>query len=255
VSTVCFASVRNRPGTSTVWLLCALAFAASGRPVVAVEADPDGNDLATTFDLGQTPGLVSLAAASRREGGAAVNIDDHARRLPDGLAIVPGPVAGEDASAAVATLAPRVAALAEGDGRLWSCDVGRLGLSSPALPIAASSAVVVLVCGPSRTEALALPSRVATLRGAGCQPALVVVGASPYRPAEVAEHGQIDLLGVLPAVRDADGLTAAAVAGRRGRRSLLWQSAVEAASSIAGRLASSSGDDRATPGVMTAGAR
>jgi hypothetical protein len=252
---VAFASVRNRPGTSTVWLLCALAMAASGRPVVAVEADPDGNDLAATFDLGQTPGLVSLAAASRRESSAVVNVDDHARRLPEELSIVPGPVAAEDAAAAVATVAPRVAALAERDGRLWACDIGRLSLSSPALPIAVSSTVTVLVCGPTRTEALALPSRVAALRGAGCRLGLFVVGAGPYRPAEVAEHGRIELLGVLPAVRDPDGLTAAAVAGRRGRRSLLWQGAVEASAAIATELASASGDNHPETGPVMAGAR
>jgi hypothetical protein len=255
MSTIVFASVRNRPGTSTVWLLCALSMAASGRPVVAVETDPDGNDLAATFDLGQTPGLVSLAAASRREGPAAANVDDHARRLPDGLSIVPGPVAAEDAAAAVATLAPRLGALAERDGRLWSCDVGRLGPSSPALAIAASASVTVLVCGPTRTEALALPSRVAALRGAGCRLGLAVVGAGPYRPAEVAEHGRVDLLGVFPAVRDPGGLVAAAVAGRRGRRSLLWQGAVELSAAIATQLASASGDERSAPGPAMAGAR
>jgi hypothetical protein len=229
--------------------------AASGRPVVAVEADPDGNDLAATFDLGQTPGLVSLAAATRRESTTVVNVDDHARRLPQDLSVVPGPVAGEEAGAAVATLAPRVAALAERDGRLWACDVGRLGLSSPALPIAASSTVTVLVCGPTRTEALALPSRVASLRGAGCRLGLAVVGAGPYRPSEVADHGRIDLLGVFPTVRDADGLTAAAIAGRRGRRSLLWQAAVEASTAIATQLASASGDNHTETGPAMAGAQ
>ena len=237
MSTISFASVRNRPGTSTVWLLCALALAAGGRPVVAVEADSDGNDLAATFDLGQTPGLVSLAAACRREGGAGARVDDHARLLPDGLRIVPGPVAAEDASAAVASLASRLGSLADRDGRLWICDLGRLTLASPAVPIATSSAVTALVCHPTRTEALALPSRVAALRTAGCKPGLIVVGGGPYKPDEVAAHGQVDLLGVFPAARDADSLTGAAVAGRRGRRSLLWQAAVEVTAALGTHLA------------------
>jgi hypothetical protein len=254
VSAVSFASVRNRPGTSTVWLLSALAMVASGRPVVAVEADPDGNDLAATFDLGQTPGLTSLAAAARRASTAPLEVDDHARHLPEQLSVVPGPVAAEDAAAAVASVASRVAGLVDRDGRLWCCDVGRLTASSPALPIASGSVLTVLVCGPTRTEALALPSRTAALRSAGCRLGLVVVGAGPYRPAEVADHGDVELLGVFPHARDAQELTAAALAGRRGRRSVLWQSAVEVAAAIGAHLASAAVEHQSL-GEKSAGAR
>jgi hypothetical protein len=243
VSAVSFASVRNRPGASTVWLLTCVALAASGRSVVAVEADPDGNDLAATFDLGQTPGLVSLAAAARRGSLPAGAVDDHARHLPDSLAVVPGPVAAEEATVAVGSIAARLSGLAAGDGRLWCCDLGRLTAGSPALPIAAGSVLTVLVCRPTRTEALALPSRVATLRAAGCRPGLAVVGDGPYRPGEVAAHGDVDLLASFASARDADDLVAAAVAGRRGRRSLLWQAAVELAAVIAEHLAASAATD------------
>ena len=232
MSAVSFASVRNRPGTSTVWLLSTVALRAAGRDVVAVEADPDGNDLATTYDLGQSPGLVSLAAAARRGAPSAGVVDEHARHLPDGLAVVPGPVGAEEATAAVSSIAARVASLAAADGRLWCCDVGRLTAGSPALPIAAGSACTVVVCRPTRTEALALPSRVATLRAAGCRLGLVVVGNGPYRAGEVAAHGGVELVGTVPWARDADDLVAAAVADRRGRRSLLWRAAVEIAGVI-----------------------
>jgi hypothetical protein len=226
VSAVSFASVRNRPGASTVWLLTAVALRAAGRDVVAVEADPDGNDLATTYDLGQSPGLVSLAAAARRGASSAGVVDEHARHLPDGLAVVPGPVGAEDATAAVSSIAARIGGLAGADGRLWCCDLGRLGAGSPALPIAVAS---VLVCRPTRTEALALPSRVATLSSAGCRLGLVVVGKGPYRAGEVAAHAGVELVGTMPWARDAEDLVAAAVADRRGRRSLLWRAAVEIA--------------------------
>jgi hypothetical protein len=229
VSAVSFASVRNRPGVSTVWLLTSVALRAAGREVVAVEADPDGNDLATTYDLGQSPGLVSLAAAARRGASSVGVVDEHARHLPDGLAVVPGPVAAEDATAAVTSIASRIAGLVAADRRLWCCDLGRLGAGSPALPIAVGSAYTVLVCRPTRTEALALPSRVATLSSAGCRLGLVVVGKGPYRPAEVAAHAGVELVGSMPWARDAEDLVAAAVADRRGRRSLLWRAAVEIA--------------------------
>ena len=237
MSAVSFASVRNRPGASTVWLLTSVALRAAGRDVVAVEADPDGNDLGTTYDLGQSPGLVTLAAAARRGSTSAGLVDEHARHLPDGLAVIPGPVAAEEAAAAVTSIATRVGGLAGGDGRLWCCDVGRLSVASPALPIAVGSALTVLVCQPTRTEALSLRSRVATLAAAGCRLGLVVVGNGPYRAGEVAAHGGIELVGTVPFARDADDLVAAAVAGRRGRRSLLWRAAVDIAAVIAERVA------------------
>jgi len=136
---------------------------------------------------------------------------------------------------------------------VWCCDLGRLTATSPALPIAAGSALTVLVCRPTRTEALALPSRVATLAAAGCRLGLVVVDKGSYRAGEVAAHGGLELLGTMPWVRDADDLVAAAVAGRRGRRSLLWQAAVEIAAVIAERVAQapvSATVDRVAAGAM-----
>ena len=245
MSTICFASVRNRPGTSTVWLLTAIALRAGGREVLAVESDPDGNDLATTYELGQNPGLVSLAAAARRGSLPARSADEHARHLPDGLLVIPGPVSGEEAAAAVGSISGRLASLAATDGRVWCVDAGRLTLTSPALPAASAAAITVLVCRPERTEALALPARVAALTAAGCRLGLVTVGAAPYRPHEIAEHAGIDLLGTFPTVRDPDDMVAAAVAGRRGRRSLLWRSAVDLAAAITDRVVDLGGDPNA----------
>lgn len=252
MSTVCFASVRNRPGTSTVWLLTAIALRAGGRQVLAVEADPDGNDLATTYELGQNPGLVSLAAAARRGSLPAGSADEHARHLPDGLAVIPGPVPGEEAAAAVGSIAGRLASLAAVDGRVWCVDTGRLTAISPALPAATGSAITVLVCRPNRTEALALPARVATLTAAGCRLGLVTVGAAPYRPGEIAEHAGIDLLGTFPTVRDADDMVAAAITGRRGRRSLLWRAAVDLAAAITDRVGDLGGEADPHDGAVDA---
>jgi len=255
VSAVSFASVRNRPGVSTVWLLSAVALRTAGRDVVALEADTDGNDLATTYDLGQSPGLVTLAAAARRGSASAGVVDEHARTLPDGLAVIPGPVAAEEAGVAVGSIASRLAGLVATDGRLWCCDLGRLGAGSPALPIAAASVLTVLVCRPTRTEALALPSRVAALSAAGCRLALVVVGHGRYRAAEVAAHGGVELVGTVPWARDADDLVAAAVAGRRGRRSLVWRAAVEIAAAVSERVAQASGQALAKPPSVAGGVR
>ena len=53
----------------------------------------------------------------------------------------------------------------------------------------------------------------------------------------VADLDNAEGKNLMPWVRDAEDFVAAAVAGRRGRRSLLWQAAVEIAAVIAERVA------------------
>lgn len=239
MSAICFSSVRGQPGCSTSWLLCAVALAASGREVVACEANPDGNDVAVTLDLGDSPGLVSLAAAlhARR---AAVDLAEvasaHGRVVGERLVVVPGPVPGEEAAGAVAEASGVLADVVEGDERVWLFDTGRLSGRSPALALARRSLACVLVCRPTPTEALALPARVEALVAVGCRPVLLVVGKGVWPASEVAAHGGVELVGVFPSVPDPAGAVHAVMAGRRGRVSLLWRAAVDAAATLSDRV-------------------
>lgn len=224
---------------STVWLLTGVAAAAAGREVVLAEADPSGNDTAVTLaDVGENPGLVTLAAAGRRGLPDPAVVADHARAIGDGALLIPGPLSGEETAASLSAVAAPLAGLAAADPRLWFFDVGRLWTGSPALPFAQAAVLVVLVCRPGPTDALALPARVTALRRAGCaQLVLVCIGKGPYAAAEVAEFAGIPLIGDLPAERDADAVVRGALSGR-SRRSMLWRASVELASTLASTIAS-----------------
>ncbi len=236
---VTFCSVRGAPGVSATWLMTAAALSAAGRETVACEADPSGNDLAVMFDLGTSPGLVTLAAAARRGLAEPALVEAHGRRVADELLIVPGPIGAEESSSALGAVAASLGQLAASDSRLWLFDVGRLTATSPALPLVRSAALTLIVCRPTPCEALALPPRVSALSKAGCRElGVVCVGKDCYRPSEIAEYAGIPLVAELPEDRDAPGAISAAMSGR-GRRTLLWRAAVELASAIGWQTARS----------------
>jgi hypothetical protein len=231
--------------------MTAAALSAAGRETVACEADPSGNDVGVMFDLGTSPGLVTLAAAARRGLAEPALVEAHGRQVADELLIVPGPIGAEESSSALGAVAASLGQVAASDSRLWVFDVGRLTANSPALPLARCAALTLIVCRPTPCEALALPPRVGALSKAGCRDlALVCVGKGSYGPSEIAEHGGIPLVGELPEERDAQGAISAAVSGR-GRRTLLWRAAVELASAIGWSLARSDPLAGATVGLVS----
>ena len=95
-------SAKGSPGVSTICLGLAATWPHGWSPVV-VEADASGGDVGTWHGLDAEPGLVGLAAASRRTGRADL-VWDHARELPGGLPVVIAPAGPEQASAAVDVL-------------------------------------------------------------------------------------------------------------------------------------------------------
>jgi MinD-like ATPase involved in chromosome partitioning or flagellar assembly len=120
VSLVAVAAAKAAPGVTTSALAMAAAWPA-GRQVLLVEADPGGGDLAARFGLAAEPGLVSLAAAARRQIDSAL-VGDHAQKLPGGLGVLVGPPGPEQAAAALGMLAPAALAGLDGldaDGRGW----------------------------------------------------------------------------------------------------------------------------------------
>jgi len=63
---IAFASAKGSPGVTTAVAALAATWPAD-RPLVVAELDPAGGDLVVRLDLATEPGLVSLAAAGRRE--------------------------------------------------------------------------------------------------------------------------------------------------------------------------------------------
>lgn len=225
-------SVKGSPGVTTT----ALALAArwpTGDPLV-VEADPAGGDLAARHRLPANPGLVSLAAAARRQSTAELLVE-HSQRLPGGLHVIPGPVAAEQARAALGVLTTRgmraTRAAATSPGAAILVDVGRLDSSSPALPLVRGADSLVVVTRPRADEL----SHVATMLGDipkwARVPALLLVGDG-YSRAEVEHELRVPVMGSVP--DDASG--AAPLSGRPRGRSPAKSAIGRAAARIAANL-------------------
>ncbi|MCP2338908.1 hypothetical protein [Actinomadura rupiterrae] len=181
-------SVKGSPGVTT--LLTALAATWPTRPVVLVEADPAGGDLAAQWELGTEPGLVGLAAAARRAPRPDL-FWSHGQRVGE-VTVVPAPVGAGQASAAVAALAASglIAALAGDPRPVVLVDVGRVTPESAALGLVAQS-TAMLVMARAQMPGLAHLSKqftavTRTARQAGV--VLVGAGAFPVREVEAALH-------------------------------------------------------------------
>ena len=201
------------------------------------EFDPAGGDLAPRYGLGVEPGLVSLAAAARRELSEEM-VWHHAQRLPGDLAALVGPASAEQAHASLRAVAGRFVSVMDASGADVLADCGRLWPSSPSEEVVHQAALAVLVARPSAEEIAHLCSRVASLRSACRRLGVVLVGERPYGPEEVGAAVEAEVIGVL--ADDPKG--AALLAGHAQapwafRRSALMRSAREVAAGIQARLA------------------
>lgn len=239
MSVVALGSIKASPGVTTTSVALASVWPRDRQPVI-VEADPDGGSLGTRFGLAADPGLVSLAAASRRAreapdgddpGGAEDHgerdglIDGHTQELPGGVPVVVGPPAAEQAHAALATGGPSL--VRDRNRRVdLLIDCGRLGPRSPSLPLASEADALVLVARPRLDEVHHLVHRVTALASQARHLCLVTIGTRPYEPREVAEAVQVPLLGAFPEdPRTARILGGHSGSGRRLARSPLLDAA------------------------------
>lgn len=235
---IAFASAKASPGVTTAVAALAATWPAD-RELVVVELDPAGGDLAVRLDLAPEPGLVSLAAAGRRELTGQTLLA-HTQTLPDvdgGEAaprrVLVGPVSADQAGASLSALRGSLArALGEVEADVL-VDCGRLDPASPAYDVATSAALLVMVARPVVAEVHHLAARVRA-RGRGAV-SLLMVGDQPYPVTEVAETVGADPLATLPVdVRAAVALTAGQPAALRAlRRSRLLRDARALAEALA----------------------
>lgn len=219
MAVIVVATAKHSPGATTTALALADAASAGGRPVVVVEADPAGGDVAARFGLSTDPGLVSLAAAARRDVTSRT-LDEHTQVLPSGVRAVVAPTSVDQAAAALRALADAGPALWA--GRDVVIDVGRLDPSSPALFLAAAAGQVVWVTRPTVEGVEHVRSRAAALRGV-CRSVVVLVGERPYTARDVTAAIGLPVVGVL--ADDSRGAAAVATASRAAWASVLARSA------------------------------
>lgn len=225
-------SVKGSPGATTAMLALAARWPV-GDPLV-IEADPAGGDLAARHRLPASPGLVSLAAAARRQSSAEL-LAEHSQQLPGGLRVVPGPVAAEQARAALGVLTTRgvraMRAAASPQDAAVLVDVGRLDSSSPALPLIRGADALVVMARPRADEL----SHVATLLNEiptwTRTPGLVLIGDG-YNRVEVEQELRVPVTGILPDDASGAALLCGHQQGRPPEKSALGRAAARLARNL-----------------------
>lgn len=245
---VSIASAKGAPGASTSAHVLAAVWP---RPVLLAELDPAGSDLVYRLRAqGGAPldgdrGLVSLAAAVRRDPNAAV--DEHLTVVEGGLEVLVG-LARPDQATAIGAGWSALATSLRRRGDVIA-DVGRLGPGAPSLGVALSSDLTVMVVRPGVENYGHLRERLAWVTGEVSHRSertrLAVIVIAPWKNRHEADDlgrllgaGGMDVpvLGILAEDRGA----ADALAGRRARplgRTLLVRSARTLAEAVAGSRA------------------
>lgn len=196
---IALCSLKGSPGVTTAAVALAARWTAGWKSVV-VECDPAGGDLAARFRLSATPGLVSLAAAARRNRDLAV-LWRHSQQLPAGLAVVLGPVGAQQVCGALRLLMlGRTSVLRDlGDqpSVVVLADCGRVTSGSPALPIIRTADAMVLLAHARDDELSHVSGELRAVATWNPRSALVLVGDG-YSTDEVEHALHIGVMARLP---------------------------------------------------------
>jgi len=208
-------SVKGSPGVSTFSLALAARWPGAAKRVL-VECDPAGGDLAARYDLALSPGLVSLAAARRGSGAATgaggETLWSHTQALPGGLPVLVAPPGGEQARAALASLAGTGAhplEQAAADPAVVIVDAGRLDAGSAALGLVRAADQLLLLSHATASDLAHLAARLDEVSGWSERTGLLLVGGG-YPDAEVARELGITVMARIPT----DPVEAATLNGR-----------------------------------------
>jgi hypothetical protein len=257
---VTIVSGKAAPGvTASTWAL-ALGWP---RPVLAVDCDPAGGDMAAGLLLGRLQadrGVLSWSAATRRLPAldAATVLAEHAVALPEAAQVwlMPGFQNGVQAGALEAGGWDRLAQALERTAvadRDVLVDVGRLSAGS-CWPVIGVADRVVLVCRRSgrsihaaRNAAAMLQTRLGDLAAVDL---LVVDASGPYEASSIAQELRVPLLGILPVDYAAAAVLCDGAPG--GLRGVTRSKLVRAARRIARVLTSGSASREPNPRVEAA---
>jgi hypothetical protein len=243
---VAFASAKASPGVTTTIIALAATWPRD-RDLLVAELDPAGGDLGVRFDLATEPGLVTLAAAGRRQLDRPT-LAGHTQPLPfagrgtdgdaegGGRRVLLGPVAADQAGAALAALRGGLPGVLSSLGADVLVDCGRLDPGSAVHDVVTEADLLVVVARPVVAEVHHLAARLSGLRPKALS--LLLIGDRPYSVAEVADAVGANPLGVLPVDdRAAAALTVGRSDGARVlRRSRLLRDARAVAEGLAGWL-------------------
>ena len=236
-------------GATTAATGLAMLWPSEGRRVL-IEADPAGGTLAASCGLSAEPGLVSLAAAARRQADPAL-VFDHAQRLPDQTPVVCAPPGGDQARSALSMLGTLIGGLG-GLDELAVVDYGRLDPNGSNSRLFQAADMSVLLCRPQLGDLNALAAFLELEQAPTAGRLLVVLaGQGPYRRAEIADTLAIEVVGQLPWDPEAAaGLMSHSPSSRRLTRTPLVRALRSLAEDLAGRTRP---DNSASPDLYPAG--
>lgn len=236
MAAIALASVRSCGVTTTAAAL--LSVWPGDRRLLLAEVDPAGGTLAARLGLPVDPGLVSLAAAARRNLDADV-VWSQVQSLDDKRHVLVGPPSAGQASSALRYLSRLPRVLVDLDA-LALVDRGRVDESSA--PI--EGAAVELMCvRPELADLTLLASWLDQSRRAE-NLLLVIVGDGPYGQTEVSDALGVPIAGVLPWDPDGAGQITGTGRNRRASRSPLVRAARTLADELAQHLRT--GTDRSS---------
>ena len=184
MNVVCLGSKGS--AVTTTALALAGGWPVTSVPVVMVEADPAGGDIAARFDLAASPSLLT-AAASLQQPTVGLLLE-HTQTLPGGLRVLPAPLRSLEVGGGMNDFTRAVVAPLRGSHDVnLVIDAGRCDVRTiPALTLHAD--LVVIVIRQELRSAQATVGRclhaqqvVETLATHGMSVVAVVVGDAPYK--------------------------------------------------------------------------
>jgi hypothetical protein len=240
-------SGKAAPGTTTAtW---ALAFGWP-RPVLAVDCDPGGGDMAPGLLAGRVVtdrGLLSWSTTARRGTPAltaAAAFADHAVALPERehVWLLPGFTTSTQARSFTTDTWDRLALALERAraalGRDVLVDAGRLAGERACWPVIRAADRVLVAVRPSVRSVHAAHDATGLLReelGDLSTVSALVIGDGDYRPTEIAAALDLPLAGTLPGDRTAAGVLSDG--HRAGARALDRSALLRSATGLARHLA------------------
>ena len=223
-------------GVTTLALGLAMLWSRAERRLL-VEADPAGGVLGAASGLAPEPGLVSLAAASRRSDDPAL-VFKHSQSLPDGTPLLVSPPGADRARSALAMLTGLFGRLGE-LGAEVILDCGRLDPANSTDGLFERADLGVLVARPRLPDLHALAALLESEKSLPERRVLVLVGSGPYRPEEVTEALGVEVAGQLPWDSEpAEAIPASALSSRRLSRTPLARALRTLADDLATRVES-----------------
>ena len=222
---ICIAGGKGAPGATTLAIALAASSVASfdsDRAVTLIDADPDGGDMASRLGVTSTPGLVTLAAATRH-GFDPRDLLPHTQLVAPNLRLLASPSSTEQAGSSLGKLGRPFASMVAASDAI--ADVGRWRLRSSAADLVAEADVTILVIHPTVSGVAHARYQLDDLLNACRSVEVVCAGDRPYAPDEVASALGVESVFALPVDRRSAELVGKTAATDRWlRRSALVRS-------------------------------